>query len=375
MIEIKNKKDCTGCYSCQSICQKNCIEMQYDKGFWYPFVNKTDCVNCNLCEKVCPIINFSDLESYDVNAYAAYNKDESIRNNSSSGGIFSSFSGYILKNGGIVFGAAYDDRFNVKHIGINDESDINKLRGSKYVQSRIGNIYKEVKTNLDNDRLVYFSGTACQVDGLKCYLGKEYNNLICQDLICHGVPSPIVWEKYINNFGDIKNVNFRNKSNGWKNFSLCITDTNENIKYINDVRSDSYLLGFLRNIYLRPSCYDCKYKTIERKADITLADFWGIENEIPDMFDDKGTSFVIVHSKKGQELFDCIKDRIIFKEIDVETGAKYQSTLKKSAYKNPDYDKFFRNLDKMSFETLYKKYFSDRFFLRLKRSIARKLNK
>lgn len=375
MKKICNTKECTGCYGCKNICPKNCIKMEYQDGFWYPKIRTNDCIDCNLCHKVCPINNFEALKTYKLKSYAAYSKDDSIRNSSSSGGLFTSLASIILENNGVIFGAAYDNNFDVVHTEVQNIEELYKLRGSKYVQSKIGFVYKNAKKHLDEGRLVYFSGTACQIDGLKSYLMKDYNNLICQDLICHGVPSPLVWQKYLKEIkktNKVNEINFRDKSDGWYNYSLKIVG--DNLLYQSKSKDDLYLRGFSQNIYLRPSCYNCKYKTIERNADITLADFWGIENEVPEMFDDKGTSFVIIHSDKGQKLFDSIKNDIIFKEVDIESGAKYQSTLKKSAFKNPDYNKFFKNMNKMSFDKLYKKYFSDRFILKLKRTIARKLN-
>ena len=278
MIEIKSKEDCCGCYACYNICPKQCITMKTDnEGFWYPKIDKNKCINCNLCEKVCPIINpVKRVDSKKI-AYASMNKDEQVRMKSSSGGIFSILAEYIIKNNGVVYGAGFDEDFNIKHKRILYSTDLDLLRGSKYVQSSIGDIYKQVKNDLENNNPVLFTGTPCQVEGLRSYLRKEYVNLITMDFICHGVPSPLVWEKYLKKMKkskqeNIKNIYFRNKDIGWKLFSLKIIFDKR--IYSNDLNNDLFMKGFLQDVYLRPSCYNCKFKKINRISDITVADFF-----------------------------------------------------------------------------------------------------
>lgn len=381
MIEIKNKKDCCGCYACYNICPKECITMESDnEGFWYPKIDKDKCINCNLCEKVCPIINpVKRVDSKKI-AYASMNKDEQVRIKSSSGGIFSILAEYIIKNNGVVYGAGFDEDFNIKHKRILYSTDLDLLRGSKYVQSSIGDIYKQVKNDLENNNPVLFTGTPCQVEGLRSYLRKEYVNLITMDFICHGVPSPLVWEKYLKKMKkskqeNIKNIYFRNKDIGWKLFSLKIIFDKR--IYSNDLNNDLFMKGFLQDVYLRPSCYNCKFKKINRISDITVADFWGIGNILPKMDDDKGTSLIVIHSEKGKQLFDKLSEKMILNEVNLNEAIKYNSSMIKSVKYNEKRNTFFAELNTgEELIDLIKKYTKVSFEGRLKnklKSIIKKL--
>lgn len=349
MIEIKTKKDCCGCYACYNICPKECITMESDnEGFWYPKIDKNKCINCNLCEKVCPIINPVKRADSKKIAYAGMNKDDQIRVKSSSGGLFSMLAEYIIKNNGIIYGASFDEDFNIKHKRILCNTDLDLLRGSKYVQSSIGDIYKQVKNDLESNRQVLFTGTPCQVEGLRSYLRKEYVNLITMDFICHGVPSPLVWKKYLEEMKkskqeNIKNIYFRNKDIGWKIFSLKII-FDEKI-YINDLSNDLFMKGFLQDVYLRPSCYSCKFKKINRVSDITVADFWGIENILPKMDDNKGTSLIVIHSEKGKQLFGELSKKMILNEVNLNEAIKYNPSMIRSVKYNEKRKKFFIELN------------------------------
>lgn len=349
MIEIKTKKDCCGCYACYNICPKECITMESDsEGFWYPKIDKNKCIDCNLCEKVCPIINpVKRVDSKKI-VYAGMNKDEQIRIKSSSGGIFSILAEYIIKNNGIIYGASFDEDFNIKHKRIFCNTDLDLLRGSKYVQSSIGDIYKQVKNDLESNRQVLFTGTPCQVEGIRSYLRKEYVNLITMDFICHGVPSPLVWKKYLEKMKkskqeNIKNIYFRNKDIGWKIFSLKIIFDKK--IYINDLSNDLFMKGFLQDVYLRTSCYSCKFKKINRISDITVADFWGIKNILPKMDDDKGTSLIVIHSEKGRQLFDKLNEKMILNEVNLNEAIKYNKSMIRSVKYNKKREAFFTELN------------------------------
>lgn len=377
MIEIKNKKDCCGCYACYNICPKECITMESDnEGFWYPKIDKDKCINCNLCEKVCPIINPVKRANSKKIAYAGINKDDQIRVKSSSGGIFSILAEYIIKNNGIIYGASFDENFNIKHKRILCNTDLDLLRGSKYVQSSIGDIYKQVKSDLESNRQVLFTGTPCQVEGLRSYLRKEYVNLITMDFICHGVPSPLVWKKYLEEMKkskqeNIKNIYFRNKDIGWKVFSLKII-FDEKI-YINNLSKDLFMKGFLQDVYLRPSCYSCKFKKINRVSDITVADFWGIENILPKMDDDKGTSLIVIHSEKGEQLFDKLSETMILNEVNLNEAIKYNPSMIKSVKYNEKRNSFFAELNSVKALTdLIRKYTKISFEKRAKNKIDNK---
>lgn len=382
MNKIINMTNCSGCSACFNACPKNCITMKESKeGFWYPEIDTGLCINCGMCEKVCPI-----LKGYKGNpkgkAYAAMNKNEDIRTKSSSGGIFTLLAEHIINKGGVVFGAAFDEDFSVKHIAVKSVENLEKLRGSKYLQSEIGDAYKRAKKLLDSGRWVLFSGTPCQISGLKSYLDKPYENLIIEDLICHGVPSPKVWDRYVKfresrALSKADKVTFRNKKYGWKNY-LVSFDFKSKARYSKAVGEDSYMKAFLSDLCLRPSCYDCHSKSLERESDITLADFWGIENVAPDMDDNKGTSLVLINSEKGEKLFDAIKDGIKYKEVDIDEAVRYNSAAYKSAEKPKTRDKFMKEIMEDDFEKTVKKHTKVNFFnrnLRRLKTIVKKIIK
>ena len=359
MIEITEKSNCCGCTACANKCPRNAIKMvEDDKGFLYPYIDRKKCINCGLCDKVCPIINKRKTENY-PKAYAAINKDEKIRLNSSSGGIFSALANYILEEQGIIFGAAFSDDFLVKHIMIDNKDDLYKLRTSKYLQSSLGDIYKEVEKKLNEGKKVLFTGTSCQINGLYGYLNKIYENLYTQDIICHGVPSPKVWKNYLKyrqekDLESPTKINFREKTIGWSLFSLLFQY--EKGEYNRSHKEDLFMQAFLRNACLRESCYNCSFKDKHRISDITLADFWGIQDVEPSMNDDKGTSLVIVNSKKGEELFEKIFNNIESKQVDFEKSIQHNPSMYMSVKKPKGYDDFFNNLGKMEFDKLVKKY-------------------
>lgn len=363
MINITEKKNCNGCSACYSVCPQSCIEMSEDnEGFKYPNVNKDKCVNCNLCEKVCPILNEkTENKISEQITYAIYNLNINERLESSSGGIFTLLSKYILNQNGIVIGVAFNGNFKeVNHIIIDKVDDLYRLQGSKYIQSNINDIYKEVKKYLNTKRKVLFTGTPCQIGGLISYLGKEYDNLYTQDLICHGCPSTKVWRYYVQykeyeNKDVTKKIFFRDKTYGWKMYSVLFKFSN-NTKYLQDLNHDIYMKGFLTNLYLRPSCYDCKFKTKSRQSDITLADFWGIENVFPEMDDDKGTSLMWIHSEKGLNLFDKIKDNCKYISVNIDDALKYNPSAIQSVPYNTKRDIFFNKLNDKNICYLIEKY-------------------
>lgn len=359
-MEIINKKECVGCYACYSICPKNAIDMiENAKGFKEYFINKDKCIECGLCKKVCPVLNKKEINNI-PKAFAIINKNENVRKESSSGGIFTLIAEYVLEHNGVVFGAIWGNNLKVNHYYIEKKEDINLMRGSKYLQSTIGNTYKKAKEFLDNGRNVLFTGTPCQIEGLKSYLMKDYNNLYTQDIICHGVPSSKVHSQYLNylknkyNEKNIKKLLHRTKINGWKTWSVNINF--ESNTYCNTHKEDLFMQAFLRNTSLRDSCYNCHFKKKNRISDITLADFWGIEHILPELDDNKGTSLVIINSQKGQELFNSIKKNTIYKEVNLDDAIKYNPSMITSVKEDKNREKFFENLDKMNFDELVKKY-------------------
>lgn len=337
MINISEKSKCSGCHACAEICPKKCIDMISDsEGFWYPQVDETQCINCGVCEKVCPIVSPRPPKADEcIAAYAAMHKEDSVRLKSSSGGMFYALASYVIEQGGVVFGAGFDDAFNVVHKYVENIEELDVLCGSKYVQSRIRNTYRKAEDFLKTGRLVLFSGTPCQIEGLLSYLKKPYENLITQDLICHGVPSPMVWQKYVEyrcvaaNGAKPRKIAFRAKNEGWKRFSVSFFFGNDT-EYRATLDKDPMMQLFLKNLCLRPSCYDCSFKNKVRRSDITLADFWGVKNVLPEMDDDKGTSLIIIHSKKGQEIFEKISGSLDFIKTDIDKAILYNSSMIKS---------------------------------------------
>lgn len=371
--KIVNKKDCTGCYACENICPSNSISMVDDtEGFWYPAVDYDKCIKCKKCINVCPIINNTILNNKPV-VYACINNDEKVRLNSSSGGIFTLVSEEVVNQDGIVFGARFNVDFKVEHSFVESKEDLERFRGSKYVQSRIGETYKLVREFLIANRKVLFTGTPCQIAGLKSFLGKDYENLLCMDIICHGVPSPVVWEKYVNyrekDAGSlVQRITFRLKNESWKRYSISFLFKN-NTEYREIYNKDLYMKAFLRDIYLRPSCYECEFKGLNRQSDITLADFWGIQNVLPEMDDDKGTSLIFINSKAGKVIFDSISKNTVCKVVNVNNVIKYNTAAIKSAQTNPNRKVFFDSLNKLDFDILVNKYCKDKYLIRIKRNL------
>lgn len=332
---IKSKSQCCGCGACASACPASCITMCADgEGFLYPQVDESKCLKCKKCVASCPSLTKLEYNA-PKQSYAVFAKDDLIRQNSSSGGVFSVIANKVLDNGGVVCGAAYCDDWSVKHMVIDSAEDLQKLRTSKYVQSEIYTVLNNVKDIVLSGRQVLFCGTPCQVNALATFLGKDYPNLYLADIICHGAPSPMVWRKYLatNVKGDIKSVNFRDKSFGWAKFATKIDF--ENGSYLKWFKEDLYMQFFLLNLILRPSCYNCFSKHPNKLADITLGDFWGIDKVLPDANDDKGISAVIVSSAKGSALFDSVAHQIVVHEVDFDSVAQGNSALY-SSVKEPE---------------------------------------
>ena len=326
----------------------------------YPEVTEQTCIKCGKCVSICAAsVTKGMVRDKNTLAYAACTKDEALRRESSSGGIFSELAKAVLGAGGVVFGAAFDETFAVKHVCVDDAAELDRLRGSKYVQSEVGTAYLQAKEYLERGRKVLFTGTPCQIGGLLSFLGKPYENLYTQDIICHGVPSPKLWKKYVD-FRQMraksgtKRVSFRAKLHGWRLYSIQFEFENGK-QYIKSSQQDPYMRSFLRDLPLRPSCYNCAFKTKQRQSDLTLADFWGIEKVCPELDDDRGTSLVILHSEKGGELFETIKGGLNFCEVEVDDAIKYNSAMTMSAPPNPQREEFIRTLNKKGFCAI-KKY-------------------
>ena len=368
MHSIVNYQDCCGCSACANICPHGAIEMvENSEGFLYPEIDQSKCVNCGLCKKTCPFLNKINDNFKTPDCYAAMADDE-IRKVSSSGGAFSIIAEYILNKNGYICGCTFDlYELKAKHIIINSKEELYKLRRSKYLQSDIGNIYQEVKKILDNDNYLLFSGTPCQVAGLKSFLRKTYEKLLTVDILCHGVPSQKVYIKYLNelkNADDEKflEVNFKDKSISWmSNWAKITTKTNKNT-YSKLQTEDNYMQLFLSNISLRQNCTDCKYCTTQREGDFTIADFWGIDNYDKNLNDGKGTSLVLVNNKKAQSVYSEIQNKFNQSE---KVPLKYAILGNRNLYAphkvHAKRNEFFENLDKYTLKQLVNMYLYDKY--------------
>lgn len=374
MIDIQ-KKQCTGCAACADVCSKNCIDMSLDsEGFRYPKVNSLTCVNCDLCKSVCPALNGAEYDTL-AETYAVKSNDEKVRFESSSGGAFSQIAKYILNNGGIVFGAAFDDDWTVHHIAVDSEGDLRLLRTSKYTQSRMHGIYRQVKKKLKEGYKVLFTGTPCQVNALKLFLKEDYDNLTLVDFICHGVPSETVWKKYtdfISAGKTIQNINFRDKSESWSRYSVMVGFDDEST-YSCIFNSDPYMKLFLSDYILRPACYNCPSKTPNRSSDITLADLWGAREIKDNIDDDKGLSMVILNTDKGKKVFESVSDSVTAEKIDYSKAIAHNPSAVHSVGMPKNRNKVLNDIfrtDNPDFAHIARKYdYSNKFTNKIKRKL------
>ena len=361
IILFNDKKDCCGCTACMHSCPVGAITMcPDDEGFKYPVIDSEKCINCMKCIQVCPLKSKKDSysPSLPLKIYAAKHKNDSIRMTSTSGGAFSAISGYIFKKNGVVYGAAFDDKMRVIHVrSVNIQSN-ERLKGSKYVQSDLNDVFVNVKNDLANNREVLFTGTPCQIAGLRSFLGKEYANLILVDVVCHGTPSPLIWEEHVNFLKKkaelgIKNYYFRSKVLGWhKHTEMCVYENNKADYTL--FGTQAFNLLFASDNIIRPACYVCKYANIKRTSDITIADFWGIEKCMQNFDDNKGVSLIIVNSQKGIDIFDEIKDEIEYRESNIQDCLQPQ--LQHPTFCPLGRDSFWKDYKKYGYKGIIKKY-------------------
>lgn len=352
MEKVCEREICFGCYSCFNICPQKAISMNEDEyGSIVPVINKKDCIDCGLCKSVCPAINTSDFRQ-PVKTYASITKDEHDYLSTSSGGIATVLSKYVISIGGVVYGAAFDNELNLKHCRIEKENDLEKLKGSKYTQSAINDSYYRVKTDLENDIYVLFIGTPCQVDGLLKYLRKEYPKLLTVNLICHGTPNNRL---LLEDITTVHNASPRNKRLSFRNdseFGLNVTDTEGKRIISKDFYKDFYFLGFMRKLFYREACYSCKYAQRSRVGDFTIGDFWGFDHSIPFVSNaNHGLSVVLINTEKGLELFDFCKHLLHYQERTLDEAVKGNPQLNHPSEKHRNYDRFRNNYKKHGFKT------------------------
>lgn len=353
-------KTCTGCLACIHVCTAGCIHLRADKnGFQYPEIDKGKCIQCKRCEVVCPVLQEQDHDENEESlpvAVAGYIRDQATREQSSSGGIFTALARQVLKRQGVVYGAAFGDNLMVSHFAVQSEDELWRLRGSKYVQSDLSGCYKEIERYLRDGREVLFSGTPCQCAGLAACLGRSYDNLLVVDIICHGVPSPRVWNEYLHwqetrHHSRPVRANFRDKSSGWERFSLSLKFENGAV-YSDTLDRDCYMRAFLKNYTLRDSCYQCRFKTVHRISDLTLGDLWGIDQIAPQLNDNGGVSVIFIQSEKGKRFLDALQNHLCLETVDSKMVVECNEAMNHCVYRQAYRNFFYWALGKMDFEKL-----------------------
>lgn len=352
---------CCGCRACEKICPTNCISMHEDeKGFTYPSKNEELCIECGLCEKVCPFVQKKEIDyKYDdlPKAYFAINKNDDILMKSASGGVFSAVLYAYCTENFIVFGVQFDEKFRANHTYSDSLEGAQKYRKSKYVQSDINDSYKNAEVFLKEGKKVLFTGTPCQIAGLRLYLRKKYDNLFCLDLVCHGVPNQSIFNKYMNCIegmykGKITDFTFRHKTldkrGKWNSKNIKFRIDGKDI--VHTLNEDFYLKGFQGELFFRPSCYECKYANPDRISDITMADFWGIEKLFPKEDVHKGVSVILANTQKGQGILKELTKTMDLKEVDLDYVIASNAQLNRPAKKHPKYEEFFKRVNNVPFD-------------------------
>lgn len=355
MQEIVTYDCCVGCGACINRCPRHCIAMEpREGGFLYPVINSSLCVDCGQCQTVCPALHHDIYsQSKSPKAYAAYQMDDTALMQCSSGGVYQLLAQDTLKRGGVVFGAAFDDSFRVIHQSADSWVQAAKFQSSKYVQSQIGNTYQEARAYLDAGRPVLFTGTPCQISGLKRYLGKDYPDLLCQDIVCHSVPSPRIWADFLSTLQKQQNsaathISFRAKVPDWEGYHFYVSFANGQT-YDVPASSTPFMRAFIHGLISRPSCYTCPFKGFSRDSDVTLADFWGVQQVCPSAYHRKGTSLVLLHTQKGIEALDRIRPHLSLEEVDPLEAVSCNPAAREPSVRSSRYSYFWTHYDAESF--------------------------
>ena len=355
MITIQNKAECCGCTACYNICPKEAIQMKPDfEGFLYPFVNAERCVECGLCDAVCPVQNPVSCDELERKSYVIRTKDSHVLDHSTSGGFITPLGQWVIKQNGVICGAAFNNDFKVVHkiVGGGGAHSLSDLRGSKYVQSDLTDCFATIKRYLEQGTTVCFVGTTCQVYGLKKFLRKKYETLVTVDLVCHGTPSPKLWDKYLeyqkNNYhSEIEDISFRNKTYGYHSGTMRIQFKNGKT-YYGSARVDPMLKSFFKEISSRPSCYQCYFKSLERCSDFTIYDCWHADQLVVGLADDdKGYTNLIVQSKKGEQVLEKIKQDFDIYPVDTERAIALDGIMvRNAAHPHPKREEYYKDMDR-----------------------------
>ena len=368
--KLASRYHCTGCGACVNSCKTGALQLVQDKeGFAYPYLDTEKCIRCNACQRACPADTVLPGEE-DTKAYYAYAKDAGICRQSSSGGLFSLLAEAILTEGGVVYGAGFDENWVVCHQRIDRAAQIARLRTSKYVQSDTRQTYREAEADLKAGKTVLFSGTPCQIAALRQYLGKEYDNLYTQDIICHGVPSPGLWEQYKREQHPkpIRAISFRDKTEGWNAFSMKV-DYADGSDYRALATKDPFERAFLANLTLRPSCYQCQYKTVARVSDLTLADYWGVEAVHPELKAQQGVSLLLTHTEKGEALLEQLYPAAVIAPTNLERSTTLNYATTHSVIWHAHRDEFFAAAAKEPMAPLVERFLRPTAKQRIKRFV------
>ena len=358
MIQISDKKSCAGCTACMAICPKRAISMVADdQGFQYPLIDSKACINCGLCNQVCPF-DKPVRATADQCAYAVKHTDPVVLQESTSGGIFTAVSDYVLAQGGVVYGAGFDDQMVVRHMHATNAEERNRMRGSKYVQSDLGDVFRQVKKDLLAQKSVLFTGTPCQIAGLKSFLGNQQDGLICLDLICHGVPSPMIYKEHIRFLSKklrtkIVDYKFRPKNWGWHTHRELVLG--EKRAFHSSPYTDLWRSIYYSRVVTRPSCNNCPFSNLNRYGDITIGDCRGIDNVYSDFESHEGVTLAIVNTQKGKEIFEKISDSITYKALNIESVM--QPPLRHPGQSNQSSELFFLTCRKHGYEKAVMDYY------------------
>lgn len=375
MITVADKKHCAGCTACAEICLKNCIQMKPDEeGFLYPHVEENQCIKCSACDTVCPIQNPVIEKEKPQKAYLVQHRDETVRLDSSAGGAFTAIATVILQKGGVVFGAAYDENFYVRHSYVETVDDLKKFRNSKYVQSELGDSFRVVRDFLQKGRWVCFSGTPCQIEGLSKFLRKPYEKLILVDVVCHGIPSPLVWNKYLEyqkqSFPKPDNIRFRDKFYGYKYSTMSIIQDGKNVYHAGS-QLDPMLRSFFTDTCDRPSCYECLFKKRYRVSDFTIWDCFSVYDFDKKLDDDKGTTRVLCHTQKAWNLMSEVMEIADCKEVPADKLVTGVKEMFESVPMSPKRAVFMSDAERLSGTELFKKYYPVTRKVRVKTAIRK----
>ena len=383
-IFVTNPADCCGCAACLNACPKDAVRMVEDAcGFVYPEVDAGLCVNCGRCERVCVFGKVHEGENGEPKVYAGVVSDRETLMKSSSGGVFSALAEAVLQDGGVVFGAAWNDDFSLSHTAAHDLAELEKLRGSKYVQSSVGTTFREAKKLLDAGTVVCYSGTPCQISGLKSYLGKDYDNLLTIDIICHGVPSVRMLKDDLRcvsgkNPEELDEVKFRDKKYGWGTKGSLASEKKK-IRY--DAGTSPYYFYFLKGEVYRESCYRCRFPSEGRQGDVTLGDYWGIKTELLKQLGgdpDLGVSCVLVNTEKGEKWLEAAKAALSLAESDRKSVEMRNGQLVRHSTPLPEHEKLvegYKTTGFSAFRNGYRNHVKDRFIINIKKLIPSKIKR